>query len=118
MSKYNVKIEKILKTTNTDHHQYSKYCRCLRMCGGVENVEAEVVEAVHWTMNRHSASAQSSYTWSTSFAPWIAFTASTASYPSRVAPATPCTSCRPHRAAFALILLVHAPDLGCPLHRS
>ena len=62
-----LKIEKILKTTNTDHCQYPKYRPCLRMCSGVEKAEAvkvgaEVVEVVHQTINRHSASARSSYT--------------------------------------------------------
>ena len=47
---------------NTDHRQYLKCRHHLRMHGGVENVEvieveAEVVEAVHQTMNRYSASA-------------------------------------------------------------
>ena len=93
------------------------------MCGGEENVDvvevgAEVVEAMHWKMNCHSTSAQSSYTWSSSSAPWIAFAASTAPYPSCAVDTAPYTSCWPPRAAFASIHSVHRPDHGCPPHWS
>ena len=88
------------------------------MCDDVENVEAEVVEAVHWMMNCHSTSARSSCTWSSSFTPWIASAVSTASYPSRVTLVAPCTSYWPPQATFAAIHLVHAPNHGCFPHRS
>ena len=96
------------------------------MCGCVENVkgvkvEAEVVavvEAMHQTINYHSISARSSYTWSSSSALWIPFAASIAPYPSHVVHTAPYTSCRLLRAAFALIHLARAPDHGyvhiCP----
>ena len=70
------------------------------MCGGVEKAEVvemgvEVVEAMYQTMNRNSASTRSSYTWWSSFGPWIAFAASTAPYPSHATHTTPCISCQP-----------------------
>ena len=103
MSQYNFKNRKILKTTNTDHHQYPKYRRHhFRMCGDVEKVEvvevgAKVVEAVHWMKSRHSASARNRCTWSSSFAPWTVSAASTAPYSSCGVHTTPCTSCWPPR---------------------
>ena len=62
MSKYNSKNRK--KILKTNHRQCSKCCRRLQIRGVVENVEvmeveveveAEMVEAVHRTMNRHYA---------------------------------------------------------------
>ena len=64
-----LKIEKILKTTNIDHHQYPKCHLRLRMCGSVEEVEAvevevgaKVVEVMHMTINSHFVFARSSCT--------------------------------------------------------
>ena len=71
LSQYNSKKRKILKTTNIDHCWYPKCHRHhLRVCGGVEKakvvqveveveveVETELVETMHRTKSRHSASA-------------------------------------------------------------
>ena len=73
---------------------------------------------MHRTMNHHSVSTRSSYTWSLSSTPWTAFAGSTAPYPSHAAHIVPCTFYRPPQAASALIHLVHAPDHGYSLHWS
>ena len=98
------------------------------MCGGVENAEAgevgaKVMEVVYRTMNRHSASTRSSYTWSSSSTPWTTSAASTAPYPFHGAHTVPCTSCRSPRSTYALIYSMHSVTLvqnkvnGTTLHR-
>ena len=123
MSQYNSN-KKNPKFINTDHRQYP---RChhhlhhhLRMGGGVEKAEvgADVVEAVYWMKNYHSASTRSSCTWLSFATPRVVSIPSTAPYPFRGTHTTPCTSCRPPSAAFAMIYSMHGPDHECPPHRS
>ena len=127
MSHYNSKKRKVLKSTNTDHYQCSRCRHCyrlhLQMGGGVEKAEAvevgvEVVEAVHRMKNRHSTSARSSRTWSSSSIPWTVSATSTAPYPFCGIHTTQCTSCRLPWATSAPTHSMHGPDRGWPPHRS
>ena len=107
---------------NIDRRQYAKCSPIFYLYGHVKNmdvveVEAKVVESVHWMMNHHFAYAQSSYTWSSSSALWTTTAASTDPSPFRVTNIAPCTSYLSPQAAFTLIHLVYAPDHGYPPHR-
>ena len=99
---------------NIDYHQYPKCPWSLRDCAEkveVEMVVVVVVEGIHQMMNYHSVSTRSSYTWTSSFVPWIASAASIPPFPSCVAHAASCTSYPSPRAASVLIHLAHAPNL-------
>ena len=101
MSKYNSKNYKYWSSSISKMSSLSSsdVWWCGEGWGGRGGVK--VVEVVHRTKNCHSASAQSSYTWSSSFALWIVSATSTTPYPSCGAHTVPCTH------ASLLELLLH-----------